>query len=104
MWGWGQRIKPHAPTRPAATCPAPLHAMQLSVPLTASLSLPFIAFYLPCLLHRYDALMDEYLEDSYQAWKQRQRMKGDVVKKRRRRLGDAGELRCGAQAGWLALD
>ncbi|KAL4457861.1 hypothetical protein ABPG75_012726 [Micractinium tetrahymenae] len=41
---------------------------------------------------RYDAMMDEYLEDSYQAWKQRQRIKGDVVKKRRRRIGDAGEL------------
>lgn len=42
---------------------------------------------------RYDAMMDEYLEDSYQAWKQRQRIKGDIVKKRRRRIGDAGELR-----------
>lgn len=41
---------------------------------------------------RYDAMMDEYLEDSYQAWKQRQRIKGDIVKKRRRRIGDAGEL------------
>lgn len=38
--------------------------------------------------------MDEYLEDSYQAWKTRQRMKGGVVKKKRRRLNDEGELRC----------
>lgn len=48
---------------------------------------------------RYDAMMDEYLEDSYQAWKQRQRIKGDIVKKRRRRIGDAGELRQAAR-GW----
>jgi len=38
-------------------------------------------------------MMDEYLEESYQSWKQRQRIKGDIVKKRRRRMGDAGELR-----------
>lgn len=41
--------------------------------------------------------MDEYLEESYRAWKQRQRVKGGVVKKRRRRLGDDGELRCGGR-------
>ncbi|PSC71474.1 rRNA methyltransferase [Micractinium conductrix] len=41
---------------------------------------------------RYDEAMDGYLEDSYQAWKQRQRKKGDVVKKKRRRLNDEGEL------------
>ena len=39
--------------------------------------------------------MDEYLEDSYRSWKQRQRMKGggDVVKKKRKRMGDEEELR-----------
>lgn len=37
--------------------------------------------------------MDEYLEESYRSWKQRQRVKGDgIVKKRRRRLNDEGEL------------
>jgi hypothetical protein len=40
-------------------------------------------------------MMDGYLEDSYQSWKHRQRVKGDIVKKRRRRMGDAGELRWG---------
>jgi hypothetical protein len=44
--------------------------------------------------------MDEYLEESYRSWKQRQRMKGggDVVKKKRKRMGDEEELRwvCGA--------
>ncbi len=39
--------------------------------------------------------MDAYLEDSYQAWKTRQRMKGGIAKKKRRRLGDDGELRWG---------
>jgi len=44
---------------------------------------------------RYDATMDEYLEESYRSWKLRQRMKGaggGVEKKRRRRLGMDGEL------------
>ena len=44
---------------------------------------------------RYDAAMDEYLEESYRSWKVRQRTKdagGGVVKKRRRRLGMDGEL------------
>lgn len=44
---------------------------------------------------RYDATMDEYLEESYRSWKVRQRMKGaggGVEKKRRRRLGMDGEL------------
>ena len=44
---------------------------------------------------RYDATMDEYLEESYRSWKVRQRMKGaggGVEKKRRRRLGMHGEL------------
>ena len=49
--------------------------------------------YRPLYRRRYDALMDEYLEESYQSWKQRQRMRGDVVKKKRKRLGDDGELR-----------
>ena len=46
--------------------------------------------------------MDEYLEESYRSWKQRQRMKGggDVVKKKRKRMGDEEELRwAGAGAG-----
>lgn len=51
-------------------------------------------------------MMDGYLEDSYQSWKHRQRVKGDIVKKRRRRMGDAGELRwvpVGSSDCWLAL-
>lgn len=47
--------------------------------------------------------MDEYLEDSYQAWKQRQRMRGDVAKKRRRRLRDDGELTWAARGGAVVL-
>lgn len=45
--------------------------------------------------------MDEYLEESYRSWKQRQRVKGGVVKKKRRRLNDDGELRWagGGEAG-----
>lgn len=53
-------------------------------------------------------MMDEYLEESYQAWKGRQRIKGDVVKKKRRRLNDEGELTCGwgggGQGGLLHCD
>jgi hypothetical protein len=41
---------------------------------------------------RYDAIMDEYLEESYRSYKQRQGLKGDTAKKRRRRLGAGGEL------------
>ena len=42
-----------------------------------------------------DAKLDQYLEESYKAWKIRQRMResgGGVVKKRRKRLGADGEL------------
>lgn len=51
------------------------------------------------LYRRYDQMMDEYLEESYQAWKTRQRVKGDVVKKKRRRLNDDGELTCDPRNG-----
>ena len=43
----------------------------------------------------YDDQLDEYLEESYKAWKTRQRTKdasGGVLKKKRRRLGMDGEL------------
>lgn len=43
---------------------------------------------------RYDATMDEYLEESYRSWKERQRIRetGGNVRKKRRRLGMDGEL------------
>lgn len=44
---------------------------------------------------RYDAAMDEYLEESYRSWKVRQRMKnalGTEPSKKRKRLGMVGEL------------
>jgi AdoMet-dependent rRNA methyltransferase SPB1 len=44
---------------------------------------------------RYDAAMDEYLEDSYRSWKIRQRMKnalGTEPSKKRKRLDTTGEL------------
>ncbi|KAL6781160.1 RRM11 [Auxenochlorella protothecoides x Auxenochlorella symbiontica] len=43
---------------------------------------------------RYDAVMDEYLETSYQSWKERQRIrgKGGAARKRRRRVGMEGDL------------
>lgn len=48
----------------------------------------------PLAHRRYDAVMDEYLEESYQAYKIRQRVRdaGGPPKKRRRRLGMGGEL------------
>lgn len=43
---------------------------------------------------RYDATMDEYLEESYRSWKERQRIRdsGGNFKKKRQRLGMDGEL------------
>lgn len=52
----------------------------------------------PSRRRSYDALMDTYLEEGYQAWKTRQRVKGGHAKKKRRRLGDDGELRRAARA------
>lgn len=51
---------------------------------------------------RYDAAMDEYLEDSYRSWKIRQRMKnalGTEPSKKRKRLDMAGELDGGEEDG-----
>eukprot|EP00887_Chlorella_sp_A99_P001387 scaffold8.g1387.t1 len=50
---------------------------------------------------RYDAAMDEYLEEAYQSYKVRQRMRDGAgpPKERRRRLGMAGELSDDAGAG-----
>lgn len=44
--------------------------------------------------------MDTYLEEGYQAWKTRQRVKGGHAKKKRRRLGDDGELRRAGGRVW----
>lgn len=48
---------------------------------------------------RYEAMMDDYLEESYKTWKYRQVAKGQAdgtalakLKRRRRRLGDQGDL------------
>jgi len=48
---------------------------------------------------RYEAMMDDYLEESYNTWKYRQVAKGQAdgtalakLKRRRRRLGDQGDL------------
>ena len=45
---------------------------------------------------RYDAAMDEYLEESYRAWRTRQRMRDLGAAKKRQRLGKGGELEVGA--------
>ena len=55
----------------------------------------------PC--GRYDAMMDAYLEESYRSYKQRQGVKGDTGKKRRRRLGQGGELSDEEEGGGLEL-